>query len=311
MICATDFATRGKGAPEIACRGSKKEAITLGSDIWSLGCVFSVAATYVVLGKEGVKQYRELRKNARRPYGEQSVSSDDFHDTKAVLNEVADWHKYLRLCLRISDPYTSRILDLVDNKMLTTPGDRRINAVAVNEEMLDIIADGNTTLGPTEIPNSIEKFLSRLSQEHATGQELPHARPNSDRQMFKEGLLDAAWSLRFQRESQSSDFNGYDFPFASPNGNSTGNNYDYILQPTQSSVPEPLLHSDSNYLRNDPFTIYQFEAELKKRRTELVSMSFFGRKGFSLCGPKKSREDKLRNYFNNRDIVSDYLVQRT
>ncbi|KAK7914325.1 hypothetical protein PG985_012028 [Apiospora marii] len=270
------------------------------------GCVFSVAATYVVLGKEGVKQYHELRRNAKRPFEEQYIPSDNFHDTRAVLTEVTDWHKYLRLCLRSGDPYTSRILDLVDNEMLITPGDKRINAVAVNGEILTIIADGNTTLGPTDIPNSIERFLSRLSQEHATSQEIPHAGPQSGRQMFEEGLLDAAWSLRFQRESQYSDFMEYDFPFATPNADPADNTHEHILQPAKFSVPEPLLYPESYYAGNDPFTIYQFEAELQKRRTELVSMSFFGRKGFSLCGPKKSREDRLRNHFTDRDII--YLV---
>ncbi|KAK8121989.1 serine/threonine protein kinase [Apiospora sp. TS-2023a] len=272
----------------------------------TFGCVFSVAATYVALGKEGVKQYRELRKNAKRPYDEQHVPSDAFHDGTAVLTEVTDWHRYLRICLRMGDPYTSRILDLVDNEMLITPGDERINASAVNEEIMSIVADNNATLGPTEIPNSIEKFLSQISQEPAIGQDIPHVGPRSGRHMFEEGLLNSSWSLRFQRESQYSNFIGYDFPIATPDDKSAGNNHDHALQPEKSTVPQPVLHPDYEYAGADPFTIHQFETELKKRRTELVSLSFFGRKGLTLCGPRKSREDRLRNHFTNSDII--YLV---
>jgi hypothetical protein len=94
--------------------------VTQSIDAWSFGCVLSVAATWVVLGFQGIRQYEQLRllspANNRGP-----VQHDRFHDGTHVLPEIRKWHDYLRGHLRPSDTTTDLVLDLVEYKLLTEP----------------------------------------------------------------------------------------------------------------------------------------------------------------------------------------------
>jgi len=82
--------------------------------------VLSVAATWVVLGLQGVLQFEILRKRAS---GDRK--SDKFHDGSDVLPHIKLWHDYLRSHIRIADTATARVLDLVEAKMLKkNPADR-------------------------------------------------------------------------------------------------------------------------------------------------------------------------------------------
>ena len=104
-------------------------------DVWSLGCVFSIAATWVVLGYQGVQQFEKLRRKgiiktqqARQVPGQpKSVAADGdwFHDGKSVLDDVTKWHGVLRGFVRKTDTITNQVLDLIDQKMLIgSPGSR-------------------------------------------------------------------------------------------------------------------------------------------------------------------------------------------
>ncbi|KUJ18189.1 uncharacterized protein LY89DRAFT_41524 [Mollisia scopiformis] len=120
------------GAPECyRQRSLSKSKISRNIDIWSLGCVFSVAATWIVLGSQGISQFRALRAqeiggrvNLQQLLGTTSkdqvrIDIDDFfHDGSKVLPGVLSWHIFLRTALRTSDQVTSRVLDLVDRRML-------------------------------------------------------------------------------------------------------------------------------------------------------------------------------------------------
>jgi hypothetical protein len=86
-------------------------------DAWSFGCVLSVAATWFVLGFQGVRQYERLRQlsPANKVDGQ---DLDCFHDGYHVLPEVQSWHNYLRGHLRPSDTTTEMVLTLIENKLL-------------------------------------------------------------------------------------------------------------------------------------------------------------------------------------------------
>jgi hypothetical protein len=88
-------------------------------DTWSFGCVLSVAATWVVLGFQGVRQYEQLRQLS--PSNTRSQEPQDrFHDGYQVLSEIRKWHDYLRGHLRPSDTVTDTVLDLIEHKLLQT-----------------------------------------------------------------------------------------------------------------------------------------------------------------------------------------------
>lgn len=109
-------------------------------DIWSLGCVFSVTATWVVLGDQGIRQFTILREWVVREQIEQAKTAqlqndlvtlqpgDYFHDGERVLEVVLDWHQHLRNSARKTDTVTGRLLDLVDEHMLREKAEDRIPA---------------------------------------------------------------------------------------------------------------------------------------------------------------------------------------
>jgi hypothetical protein len=62
------------------------------SDIWSFGCVLSLAATWLVKGFHGIQLFDRYRQSAlhegeRNDYG-------CFHDGNKVLVEVLQWHAF-------------------------------------------------------------------------------------------------------------------------------------------------------------------------------------------------------------------------
>lgn len=88
-------------------------------DIWSLGCVLSTAATWVVSGFSGIRNFEHRLKIAVLDTG---IGNDRvmlrFHDGKNVLPEVTKWHKALRRSIRTNDHITGRVLDLIDEHLL-------------------------------------------------------------------------------------------------------------------------------------------------------------------------------------------------
>jgi hypothetical protein len=144
-------------------------------DIWSLACVFSIAATWVALGYQGILQYTEFRKKAVKDYQQESQveadgpsetnsSNDYFHNGHVVLSEVTRWHESLRIILRKTDTITSLVLDLVDNHMLLGDPMKRFSAAKLCTELRDILKkgkEGQSELG-MEVPQLITDALCQL-----------------------------------------------------------------------------------------------------------------------------------------------------
>ena len=169
------------GAPEQhpGRRGSLS-AVSQGIDIWSLGCVFSIAATWVVYGYQGISQFRKLRQSAilkavpdvnkrqnlRQPPSD-LVAGDYFHDSREVLSCVQDWHNVLRSALRKTDSVTSQVLDLVDRKMLRGDASSRIKAKDLCEE-LKLITARSQAQPRIEMPESLKAALIEMDDEAAS-----------------------------------------------------------------------------------------------------------------------------------------------
>jgi len=112
--------------------------------MWSFGCVLSESATWVVLGRAGVKQFNDLRRNATQALtdhkkGVPSVSGkcvgkgDFFHDGQNVLPEIKQWHTFLRKMLRSTDTFSGKILDLIDDGLLVADPEHRLSASQLSE----------------------------------------------------------------------------------------------------------------------------------------------------------------------------------
>lgn len=130
------------------------------TDVWSLGCVFSIAATYVVLGKQGVLQFSKLRQQAIYA-ADKNVSSDAFHDGRKTLPEVALWHTYLKDSARNTDAFTASVLRMVDDHMLVT-ADQRWESSKVCGEFKRLFEDQCERI---KVPDRIEEMLRNIDLE--------------------------------------------------------------------------------------------------------------------------------------------------
>ncbi|KAJ4385511.1 hypothetical protein N0V93_009939 [Gnomoniopsis smithogilvyi] len=132
------------------------------SDVWSLGCVFSVAATYVVLGTQGVLQFDEVRRQcAKNPEAPQHRNwPDAFYDGPDVRKVVTDWHAYLRSAIRRTDGLTATVLTMIDDRVLV-PADKRWDAVEFSQRLEELI-DGNHPPEARPVPGYIEEMLREI-----------------------------------------------------------------------------------------------------------------------------------------------------
>lgn len=142
-------------------KSAQEPSVTQTSDVWSLGCVFSIAATYVVLGPQGVLIYDRVRRaGILEKTGE---TSDTFHNNDVVLSEVTEWHKYLRAVARKTDTYTADVLDMVDQNMLVAAPEERFTAIQVRDWFVGRLERSPTSV--EEVPSRIEKLLQDIELE--------------------------------------------------------------------------------------------------------------------------------------------------
>lgn len=94
-----------------------------GVDVWSLGCVLSEAAVWVVYGQAQLLEYRRRRgmENART---DGFRDGDCFHDGRQVLATVTDIHKALADDKRVCDHVTTATVKMVTDEMLIEPNCR-------------------------------------------------------------------------------------------------------------------------------------------------------------------------------------------
>lgn len=142
------------------------QRLTCEKDTWSLGCVLSVASTWVVLGFQGTLQYQLLRIDARSRAIKKKVagSRDTFHDEHKALEEIAIWHEYLRSQVRISDKLTSKVLKIIDEEMLLQDPIKRISTLALCEKLDEILREAEAEAVPPP-PDVIVQSLQHTDNE--------------------------------------------------------------------------------------------------------------------------------------------------
>lgn len=132
--------------------------VTQKTDVWSLGCVLSEAATFVVLGREGVLQYERVRRVALER--SRNTWSDTFHNGDNVLPEIGTWHQYLRSASRRTDSFTPAILDLVDEYMLVSPENYRLGSNEIFSNLQNILE--RPASQAQAVPKEIEEILEDI-----------------------------------------------------------------------------------------------------------------------------------------------------
>lgn len=155
------------GPPELSRERGPPAQMRQAVDIWSLGCVLSEAATWVVLGQKGIKIFEKVRSESReRAISEQLPSSlqsfkrgDFFHDGEGLLKEVLEWHKYLR---RPADEVTTSIIDLLDHQVLGDPT-QRITIKDLCKQLDDIVKEQKSTPRRAILPGPSSKTTNGTS----------------------------------------------------------------------------------------------------------------------------------------------------
>ena len=161
-------------------------------DVWSLGCVFSLVATWVVLGyRQGIQTFDQVRQRNLRdltrenearvraenetPKSSAPMEGNHWHNGKEVLLSVTQWHDYLRKTMRPSDPITSSVLDLVDDRMLLAKPEDRIKVDELCRE-LQLILDKSAS-DEKPLPDLIQSLLGEIDQDDSfSNSNLQHSR---------------------------------------------------------------------------------------------------------------------------------------
>ena len=164
------------GAPECVRAQDSQTRVSQAIDIWSLGCVLSEAACWVVLGEPGIQQFGSLREQAIKSLSNEQLSrfSTDrelirssgrqFHNGTHVLKEVRQWHEHLRTVVRQTDVITERVLDLIDQHMLLDAPEHRYTASAVCDGLKDILVRAKRDLRPLHRTQSTKSALSYTTE---------------------------------------------------------------------------------------------------------------------------------------------------
>ncbi|KAF1962471.1 hypothetical protein CC80DRAFT_161626 [Byssothecium circinans] len=152
-------------APEVY-EWNPREAVSQSVDVWSLGCILSMAATWIIEGFHGIREFETLRKHAISPSGTNSAAK--FHDGKQVLPHVKSWHDQLRARANNDDPTTCKILDLVDNHLLRSNASLRYDAQEVSRAIALIVHEADMG-GREAVTNfEVEAIMSASSLEERT-----------------------------------------------------------------------------------------------------------------------------------------------
>lgn len=280
-------------------------------DVWALGCVLSEAATWLVLGTEGVRRYRMIR-------GHQSERKrDDFHDGYKVKRVVTEWHHYLRSACRHSDPYTRRVLDIVDNSMLVEH-DRRSDSKMISKELdkLTSPAVGCPVVRHVEtLLHSIDPAARRGSHAgmaiESGGPPPLHSRVGQDGMQVSrqsELLSIECKILQCQGPADPEDDGRtvQGLPIQLPESPAELQSQWQPMQSSPTALEDDLESRQVPDLPN--LNLFQAESRLeategRSRRRGLPSLSWFNSRTPQEPPGSEDHELLLRNYLNNRDIV--------
>ncbi|KAL9122286.1 MAG: hypothetical protein Q9187_001163, partial [Circinaria calcarea] len=148
---ADSYGTRAYGAPECYRWDSYIEKARLdvypSVDIWSLGCVFSEAAVWVVSGMEGLQRYR-LQRDVETKCFADFKDGNCFHNGEDTLKAVESMHVSLREDIRHSDHVTNEVWNIMIKEMLEFEAHHRPNTKQLLRKSKRILDEAEKMLSP-------------------------------------------------------------------------------------------------------------------------------------------------------------------
>ncbi|KAI0544117.1 hypothetical protein F4679DRAFT_566078 [Xylaria curta] len=303
--------------------------ITNTIDTWSIACVLSVAVTWVTLGYQGIKQFQTVRQAAIAKVKSSPdatiahhLSDDAFHDGSSVLEDVINWHHYLRQVMRKSDPVSSKILDLIDEEALGQDEIYRLTSAVLYEKLNQLVDTAKEDLDEQIAKPIIECIVSFDKTAPSTMKEYSDqrqketerfSRPDVDQSKHsnKSARLNNIVSARvahrqvLDRPSQSPPTNRNSYYGYIPNHDSPAYTRS-ITSPTSTQGHDLEVLSSlkiSSDISAESTPIYKLYTSLEGRRRFSVK---------SLRGPKK--DVYLSNFIEDRDfkfIIDDGTRMKT
>ena len=298
-----------------------------------------MAATFVVLGTQGVILYDRIRRLAHGP----TLPRDDFHDGYTVLPVVTEWHKYLEHSVRLTDAFTARVLEMVNNHMLVVPPEARWDARQVNERLSSLIH--SPEINALDVPESIEEMLGKIdffvsiANESSINANRVDSGPARKHMLSNHGRNDSLGVIEARFKSEAALLNTQIMPTAqrsihrpalierfgaekSPQelatliSSPTRYAHAKMTQMTRSPIDQvhgftsskpfeyPPITEEPEDIEEQPVTMWQVlqELEAKGKGRSLSSLRTFRDRRVSVKG--KIPSDPLSGVYDNRDIVS-------
>ena len=188
-----------EGAPEtLRYDGIEDLPLQVGPkvDIWSLGCILSEVATWIVQGWQKVIEYRRRREEQVQELDKDG--SDMFHDGEHLLPVVKECHNIIIKSIKPYDVITEKVIrDLVDN-MLIVEEESRIDMHKLVKRKDNIIGKAERELrdmnNQGKLPISApvaQKTLAPIEEEPP-----PQAEGVRGEEPSPQWTLEAAWSWK-------------------------------------------------------------------------------------------------------------------
>lgn len=112
--------------------------VTPASDIWSFGCILSEAATWALLGFQGLRSYEN---DFRATLTDTNARTDPcFHNGQNLKPEILVWHNYLQSLSHENDCITTKVVDLVDAHLLQDDPALRLTATELVDALTQILS---------------------------------------------------------------------------------------------------------------------------------------------------------------------------
>ena len=178
------------GAPEVARARIKKTKTEVKQtiDTWSFGCVLSVAATWIVLGFQGIEQFRVLRMLAVQRHG--GTVTDRFHDGDSVLPDIKHWHDYLAQHARPGDTITPLVLELIESSMLLKDPDYRLSSSDLCKKLEQVLRHAEAdriskNRGKKETHDSVKRALLAVEKAAPLPGKVSQAKSNPQQKIVE------------------------------------------------------------------------------------------------------------------------------
>lgn len=239
-------------------------------DVWSLGCVFSEVAVWVVHGKDRLEAYRQMRQDETKQVFD-FKDGRAFHDGEKVLQSVGIIHEEVLQNVRRSDHVTRSVVEKMITEMLDEV-DGRPNTQQVWRKSHRILIDAETKLKSAKGENQIVDSESRRQTPPITPPDLPHShtdQPGRNR-------IPKRWSsLKRPRETRAATFDvppREHSPGVESNADNAYETHDEMLNDTPTTRPRPqdLRTATHNHTPNSSgdASHYQFAQKVHDKKVE-------------------------------------------